>query len=300
MGSPRVVAVVLNWNRRDDTRECLESLAASDEPVGVVLVDNGSTECPAGELVAGARSERFAGLELVANAENLGFARGMNAGIRRALERDPRHVWILNNDVVVDPLAARRLADALDERADVAAAGPLVYDRGHPGVLSNAGGRVSLARGRTWHVHEGRATPPCASPYPVDYVEGSAPMLRALDLREQGGFDEAYGAYWEDVDWCLAARRRGRGVIVVPSARAFHRVSASSGVHSEYAMYHRARNRFRCVRKHGSGADRVTARLAALADLPLDLYHARRASGDARASRAWLRGTWDGFLARGS
>lgn len=294
----RVTAVVLNWNRRADTRACLASLAASDLPVEALVVDNGSTECPPADLVAGIQGPGLASLRLHANRDNLGFARGMNLGLDLALKDGADLVWILNNDVTVAPDAARRLADALTAAPDAAVAGPAVYDARHPGMLSNAGGRVSLARGRTWHLHEGRTAPPVSAPHAVDFVEGSAPMVRAEDVRAQGGFDPAYGAYWEDVDWCLTARARGRRVLVVPAAHVVHRVSSSSGVASPYALYHRARNRFRCARKHGTPLQRAVLPLAALGDLPLDLYHARRASRAAAASRAWLRGTLHGMLGR--
>lgn len=294
----RIAAVVLNWNRRADTRACLASLAASDLPLDVLVVDNGSTECPPEDLVAGVEGPGLASVETLANGTNLGFARGMNGGLDRAVAGGAELVWVLNNDVTVAPDAARRLVEALDAGPDVALAGPAVYDMRRPGVLSNAGGRLSLARGRTWHLHEGLARPPATAPYEVDYCEGCAVMVRAEDLRAQGGFDPAYVAYWEDVDWCLTARGRGRRVIVVPEARVEHRVSASSGVASAYAMYHRARNRFRCVGKHGTRGQRAAAVAAAVLDLPLDLWHARRASGGTDAPRAWLAGTLHGILGR--
>lgn len=289
----KIVAVVLNWNRRDDTRACIESLLKQTRPLDVLVVDNGSTECAPEELTRG-----YAGVALVANPANLGFARGMNVGIGRALADGADAVWVVNNDTVAAPDCLARLVAALDARSDAALASPMIYDARNPGRLSHGGGRLSLARGRTWHLHEGLEAPPHEAPYECDFVEGCAPLLRADDLRAQGGFDAAYGAYWEDVDWCLAARGRGRSVLMVPGARLEHKVSGSSGVHSEYAQYHRARNRFRCARKHGTRAERLALPIAALAEMPLELYNLRRASGGWAAPGAWARGTLDGLLGR--
>jgi GT2 family glycosyltransferase len=286
---PRVVAVILNWNGRDKTRACVESLLKSTAPCDVLVVDNGSTECAPQDLVAGLDAK------LLVNHENEHFARGMNRGLDAALDAKADFVWALNNDVVVEPGALAALLAAMASDPACAIAAPLVVD-GRTGRLSNAGGRLSLARARTWHLHEGIDAPPGAAPYPADYVEGSAPLLRADDLRAQAGFDPAYVAYWEDVDWCLTARSRGRRALVVPGARVLHDVSGSSGVHSAYALYHRARNRYRCVRKHGTLAQRVAAPVATLAELPLDCYHLRRASGGWAAPRAWLRGTMHGLV----
>lgn len=291
----RLVAVVLNWNRRDDTRACLTSLAASTLPLHVVVVDNGSTECKPHDLVDGFE-ECGLDLTLVENETNEGFARGMNRGMDRALKLGADAVWALNNDVVVDAEAAGRLLNALDDHPEAAVVSPLVYDARAPDRLSNAGGRLELSRGRTHHREEGAPRSAADAPFDVDYVEGSAPLFRADDLRVQGGYDEAFGAYWEDVDWCLTARARGRRVLVAHEARVWHHVSASSGVHAEYALTHRARNRFLVARKHGGFTTRLLLPVRALADIPVDAYHLRRASGGWEAPRAWVRGTLAGLL----
>src|SRR5262249_23631506 len=73
---PRVCAVVLNWNGRDDTIRCLESLRADPyDRLEVVVVDNGSSD---GSPDAVARA--FPEARWVRNAENLGIARGFNQG----------------------------------------------------------------------------------------------------------------------------------------------------------------------------------------------------------------------------
>lgn len=291
--APRIVAVILNWNDRDATRACVASILSAETPCDVLVVDNGSTQCPAVDLVAGFDGQR---VKLLQNGENLHFAAGMSRGLEAALDAKPDFVWVLNNDVVVEPDTLGILVAALEAHPDAAIVAPAVYDGRRAGTLSNAGGRLSLARARTWHLHEGLAAPPQNAPFDADYVEGCAALVRAEDLRDQGGFDPAFVAYWEDVDWCLTARERGRRVLVVPRARVTHMVSGSSGVHSSYALYHRARNRYRILRKHGSFGQRAAAYVATLAELPLDCYHMRRASGSWKAPRAWIRGTMHGIV----
>ena len=47
MRSPSVCAVVLNWNRTQDTLECLNSLSKLHDPLKtIVLVDNASDDNP--------------------------------------------------------------------------------------------------------------------------------------------------------------------------------------------------------------------------------------------------------------
>jgi GT2 family glycosyltransferase len=98
---PLVYVLVVNWNRWNETVQCVRAVQQSTyEPARVVIIDNGSdTPVPDG---------RLAEVELVENGANLGYAGGNNAGIRLALERGAAYVWILNND-------ARPEADALAE-----------------------------------------------------------------------------------------------------------------------------------------------------------------------------------------
>jgi hypothetical protein len=91
--------VVLNWNGREDTLRCLESLAAIERSdVGLVCVDNGSSD---GSVKA--IGERFPDVTLIEAGANLGYSGGNNLGIRRALEMGADWVVLLNNDATVAP-----------------------------------------------------------------------------------------------------------------------------------------------------------------------------------------------------
>ena len=83
LASPLVLAVVVNWNRGEDTQECLRSLEQQTYPrVGIIVVDNGS-EDGSPELIQRA----FPGVELIRLSRNTGFAGGFNRGIERALSQ---------------------------------------------------------------------------------------------------------------------------------------------------------------------------------------------------------------------
>src|SRR5690242_6458363 len=95
--APRVAIVVLSWNGRDDTLQCLASLAdVSYAPFEVIVVDNGSSEGSA-DAVEGA----FPDAVVIRLDHNAGFSGGVNAGIAAALERGADAVLLLNNDMVV-------------------------------------------------------------------------------------------------------------------------------------------------------------------------------------------------------
>ena len=106
--TPRVVAVVVTWNRRGLLQEAVAALRAqTHQPAAVVVVDNASTD-GTGELLASSYS-RDHGLDVVTLAANTGGAGGFAAGIERALVHRPDLIWLLDDDTVPTPTAAAEL-----------------------------------------------------------------------------------------------------------------------------------------------------------------------------------------------
>src|SRR5207247_463206 len=134
----RVTAVVVHWRDAEDTRGCLESLAA--EPgLDVVVVDNGARP-PLGALAAPVVCLR--------SEENLGYAGGANLGIAAALERGADTVLLLNNDARVLPGATAAAVRVLASDPRVAVVGPKVLAREDPSRLWLAWGRVTYRQSR--------------------------------------------------------------------------------------------------------------------------------------------------------
>jgi GT2 family glycosyltransferase len=105
---PRIIAVVVTWNRRDLLRESLEAVEAQTlAPARVVVVDNASDDGTAEMLDAD-----FAHLDVVRLIRNVGGAGGFAAGMERALTFEPDLVWLLDDDTVPTPTAAEALARA--------------------------------------------------------------------------------------------------------------------------------------------------------------------------------------------
>jgi GT2 family glycosyltransferase len=115
--SPRVRVVVLNYNGRDLTDRCLDSIEPLDWPrdrLEVVVVDNASTDGSRERL------ERRAGIRLVRNAENRGFAGGCNSGMRD-LSPAVAYVALVNNDATLDPGWLRATSSALEANGSLGA-----------------------------------------------------------------------------------------------------------------------------------------------------------------------------------
>ena len=224
--------------------------------LSVLVVDDGSGP----QVVERLRRTVPASVEVVALARNGGYATACNAAIRRAASNGSDTVWLLNNDLGLPPTTLLSLLDALDSNPAWAAVAPATVAASTPDRVLGAGATMDLTRVRLRHLYQGRSVADLPSrPYPVEAIEGAAPLLRLQAVASVGLFDEGYGMYWEDTDWSVRARRSGWMLGVDPRARAEHRVSQSmsSAQRTEWMIS----NRIRISDKLGSPTQRFAFRL---------------------------------------
>jgi GT2 family glycosyltransferase len=225
--APRVAVVVLNWNGKALTLDCVASLLEVRTPnVEVVVVDNASSDGSA-EAVRAAFGSR---VTVIVNDENLGFARGNNVGIRYALEHGAEFVLLLNNDTIVDEQLIDFMLKPFDDENGVGVTGPKIYYYDPPDQIWFAGGEVFLARGVSRHIGiRERDRGQFDEHRDVDYVTGCALMAKRDVFESVGFLDPSYVAYYEDVDFCMRARRAGFRIVYVPGGKVWHKISASTG-----------------------------------------------------------------------
>lgn len=295
MKKPSVAVVLVNWNNREDTLACLESLAhLAYRDFGVILVDNGSTD---GSLEV--LRER-ADVDLIENGENLGIARANNVGIARARERGFEMIMLLNNDTEVDPDMLGVLVDALEADPRVGVVGPKMYYHSEPDVIWYAGGVVHPWRGDCSHRGYGeKDTGQYDDEAETDYVTSCCMLARASLYEELGGIDPYYFIYFDETDFCLRAARAGHKVVYVPRAKLWHKVSRSmGGAGSARYWHHYMRSRAYFVAKFYPWPNRIAAYLwIALHDTPRAMFRFVR-SGAFDRIPAYLRGLALGLAGR--
>ena len=287
--SPRPFAVTVNWNRADDTVECVRSLLQGNRGMEVIVVDNGSTDGSAETL-----RNAFPGLEVLVNEENLGYVKGVNAGIRRALEIGATHVLLMNNDAVASPGMAEVLMKAFDDLPRAGVVGPKIFYYGTERMWFN-GGHFNHTLGLSTHPLMDLMDDGGDQSRQVDFITGCAMMVRSEVFLDIGLFDEDFEIYAEDLDLCLRARERGYEIWLVPQAMAEHKVSLSTGVvgsnlMTPYRSYYYGRNMLMLVRKRKRGSSFATCFLGqtfVLLPYYFMLMGMQRASG---SFRHYLRG----------
>jgi hypothetical protein len=248
---PQVTIIVLNWNGLNDTLDCLESLDQLDyQNYKVVVVDNGSVD---GSVLV--IRERFPGVTIIENGENLGYAGGNNIGLRYAMVQGADYAILLNNDTVVDPAFLRILVDAVQAEPAVGIAGPTIYYHPRPEVIWSAGGAIDWQRGSTRMVglderDEGQFG---AEPRLVDFVTGCAMLVRRAVMEQVGLLDERFFTYYEETEWCVRAAGAGYKILHVPEARMWHKISPSAQADSSFVHYYMTRNRLLFLKTTGAG-----------------------------------------------
>jgi GT2 family glycosyltransferase len=230
-----ISVVVVNWNRRELLRACLDSLARqTDASFEIIVVDNGSTDGSA-DLAA----NQF-GARVIRNAENRGFCAANNQGIAAARGE---FIALLNNDAEAEPgwLAALHRACSKRPDAGMAASKVLVWE--DPKRIDKAGHLIfpdGQNRGRgSGALDEGQFDREEDALWP----DGCAAMYRAEMLRQIGGFDEDFFAYGDDAELGLRARIAGWACIYAPDAVVRHHRGATMGMGSVQRLALIERNR---------------------------------------------------------
>ncbi len=226
--APLVYIVVLTWNGKADTLECLQSLRASSYPnARILVVDNASTDRTLEAVQAFSTS-----VEVIRNSTNRRFAGGNNVGIRRALEAGADFVLLLNNDTVVDKDLLSELVAAAQRDPGIGVVGPKIYYSSDPRRIWYAGGKIQWWAG--WISHVGIRQIDSGQyrhTAETDYVTGCCMLVRRDVIERIGLLDERYFMYGEDVDWCLRARHAGYRIVIEPRAMLWHKLSVSAGGH---------------------------------------------------------------------
>jgi hypothetical protein len=297
---PRVVLLILTWNRRDDVLRCVASLPRLGYPnVTPVVIDNASQDDTVGALRA-----RHPQLTILANQRNLGYAGGNNAGIRWALEHGADYVQLINSDTEVTPELTGELVRVAESDARIAVVGCRNLLMEEPTRLWGAYSTLTygpfLVRSDGAGARDG---PPWLGVREVDAVIGNGYLWRRAALEQVGLLDESLFGYHEDVDWCTRARRAGWRVVYAGSAAIIHRGGSSSAPgHARIfpARYFLGRNAVAFVRRYAGPAERL--RFAALCGAALAARFLRalaQRSGLALALEvSYARGLWDGVLRR--
>jgi len=279
--APRFAAIVLNYQTPADTAIAVASLMASERsPDHLIVVDNDAgPEC---QNALGRWGDRVTYLN---TGTNLGFAGGMNVGIRRALDEGAGLVLLVNSDMVVPPDCIGRLEAAIKAGAGIA--GPLVLSRSAPDMIGSAGIDYNAATGRMRHRGAGITARPAerTEPIDVDAVSGCLMLITRGVFDRIGLIDERYFFSFEEIDFCLRARAAGFRTQLAAEAVAYHEGGRAIGARSVRRLYFAARNHLMLAQRLANGDGVLKRGIRTAFVVALNLAHAVRAPGGSLPAR---------------
>ncbi len=230
---PLVSVIIVNYNGMKFLENCIGSLLAQTYPnVEIIIVDNASTDSSIAYLMS-----RYDGLILVENAANLGFAGGVNTGIRNS---QGHFIMTLNNDAWADARCIEHLVTEMtgDDRTGMCATKMLF-----PDTRINSAGICISQSGAAWD--RGMFEADTGQYNNLEEIFGpcaGAALYRRKMLDEIGLFDEDFFLYLEDVDLAFRGRLAGWKCMFVPEAVVFHYHGGTAGFRSDITIYYGNRN----------------------------------------------------------
>jgi hypothetical protein len=222
---PRILIVLVNWNGKKDTLECLASLKKISYPfANPIVIDNGSAD----DSVAVIR-RAFPSVPIFETKANLGFAGGNNVGISWALKKPYEWILLLNNDTTVAPDFLEAFLAAAAERPKAKILGAKILRFNDPQRIDHLGGVWKPEIAEFESLHSGALDDGFSfeEMEPVDYVCGAALFMHRSVPEQIGLLEPRFFLFWEETDYCFRARRAGFEVWTAPKAKIWHKVSSS-------------------------------------------------------------------------
>jgi hypothetical protein len=244
MASPLVSLIVLNWNGERFLAECIDSLSRLRySPLEIIVVDNASTDGSRAMLAA------MKGITVVTNSANLGYAGGMNVGMKAA---KGVYAATLNNDITVDPEWLGRVIPLMESDSSIGIAGgrqmnyfdreaiDALYSFLHPSLIFF---QEAFRKRYDPRVHG-------SAPAQVLGLSGASTIYRKRMFDELQGLDETLFAYHEESDLCMRAFLAGWKCVYVPRAVAYHRRNVSFNRVRGKMFFYLTRNRLLFIYKY--------------------------------------------------
>jgi len=254
-----ISVIIVNYNRKELLRDCLEAVKAQGiQGIEIIVIDNGSSDRSADMVKLD-----YPGVRLIENKENLYFCRANNQGIKEARGE---FILCLNSDCVLDKDYLKKAVSSfsMDAKIGMVSGKIMRVDRK---TIDSTG--LFVARNRK-PLERGYGRLDKGLYEKAEYVfgvSGACMLMRKTMLEdvkdENGYFDETFEIYYEDLDLCWRAQKKGWKAYYNPKAIAYHARGATAVIHNcrgalrlpyitDELKKKYLRNRYRCMKKNDS------------------------------------------------
>jgi GT2 family glycosyltransferase len=218
----KIAIIILHFGKIETTRACLRELSKKIDGNQLIIINNTPADITS-------LTKIVPHTILIDNRTNLGFAKGVNQGIRRALEDTSiEAVFLMNNDLTLSFGNFNQLALTYGKFPAAGIVSPILHHSGGPASPAGVydwGGQFNKWTGMVKHKNWGNKPKTILS---VTHVAGAAMLIKKVVIEKIGMLDERFFLYYEDLDFCLRAFSADYTIHINPDIVAEHEVSAGS------------------------------------------------------------------------
>jgi len=197
-------------------------------------------------------------LIFIQTEENLGFAGGINVGIRYSLTKgDFRYIWLLNNDTVIEGSSLKELVFGIERYTNVVAVGSKILYYDNPKLLQNVGSKIDkksffkLCKPILDLNKENVDMGQYDNDFEVNDIIGASLLVKKEIVQKIGLMPEEYFLYGEETDWNFNFQKHGYKLMTICRSKIYHKKGrAIGGDDSPITLYYRSRNQLILHRKY--------------------------------------------------
>ena len=230
----KIYIVILHYGSLEVTKKCVNSLYKNEHYFTKLIIVNNSN------ITLTPKNFNKKEIKIINNGRNLGFAGGVNVGITFSLKEKANYIVLLNNDTQISKPFIEGLINVFKKHSDLGIVGPSICFQRNNLTIYDLGGKINWLIGRTTHDEVG--TIDDNREREVDYVTGAAMIIKREVFEKIGLFDDSFFLYYEDVDFCIRAHKKGYKIMVNPKVIITHALSKTVGKVSPLAVFHQTRS----------------------------------------------------------
>lgn len=218
---PSVAIVILNYNGILLLQKYLPIVVQHHSQKDIYIIDNASKD----ESVVWIQ-KNFPEINIIKNAENYGFAKGYNEGLKYI---NADYYVLMNNDIRTTENWLSPIIEWMEKNKEAAVCMPKLLDDKNPELFEYAGacggfidvlgypfckGRIFLSLEKDEHQYDEISE--------IFWATGACMIIRADIFKSVGGFDDDFFAHMEEIDLCWRIKNIGFKIFVYPHSVVYH------------------------------------------------------------------------------
>ncbi len=216
MANIYTVIVTYNGLKNNWIKKCIDSLENSEIPLPIIVVDNNSADGTVRFI-----KENYPGVILLESAENLGFGKANNIGIKKAIENNADYFFLLNQDAYIQPDTVKILYNAMEKEPEYGIVSPMHMNGSGTKLDFNFSNYIGprhckeLCSDFVTNTIQNRI-------YESQFINAAAWLISRKCIETVGGFSPVFYHYGEDVNYIHRLQYKNFRIGVQPAAFIFH------------------------------------------------------------------------------